>query len=263
MLRVFVLLLLLANGGYYAWTQGWLQTMGLAPHSEGEPERLKQQIRPELLRVIPRKDAPQGSKPAQDGSASGRAPAGSVASSPDEVALTTTNTTVAVAGTSRSNEAATLAKPPAPPPGECLQAGIFDSAQADALRRAAAALPSGSWTLEAATLPGRWMVYMGRLADEDAVAKKRAELRELGVSYDRPGAGLEPGLSLGRFSTEEAAQRGLSNLSGKGVRSARVVQERRDLPGFMLRLPDADSRLRTQVEGLGGVMAGKALRECS
>jgi len=69
-------------------------------------------------------------------------------------------------------------------PAECLQAGIFDTAQADTLRRAAAALPEGSWRLEPATLPGRWMVYMGRFPDADQLAKKRAELRELGVAYD-------------------------------------------------------------------------------
>ncbi|MGP1630241.1 MAG: SPOR domain-containing protein, partial [Giesbergeria sp.] len=112
-------------------------------------------------------------------------------------------------------------------------------------------------------LPGRWMVYMGRFADADQLAKKRSELKELGVPYDRPNAALEPGLSLGRFSTEEAAQRGLNILGAKGVRSARVVQERVDLPGFMLRLPEADAQLRTQVEGLRNALAGKALRPCN
>lgn len=254
MLRVFVLFLLLANGGYYAWTQGWLQSMGLAPQVQGEPERLGQQIRPELLRVVPRKDLPQGAKATQDSAAASRAALSASALPPKEVPLP-----VMVA----SAELAPVTKPGAPPKGECLQAGMFDVGQADALRRAAASLPSGSWALEPATLPGRWMVYIGRLADDEAVVKKRNELRELGVSYDRPGTALEPGLSLGRYSTEEGAQRSLSTLSGKGVRSARVVQERRDLPGFMLRLPDADARLRAQVQTLGGALAGKALRACS
>jgi hypothetical protein len=42
-----------------------------------------------------------------------------------------------------------------------------------------------------------------------------------------------------------------------------VVQERLDMPGFMLRLPEADARLRAQAEGLRGALAGKALRPCS
>lgn len=263
MLRVFVLLLLLANGGYYAWSQGWLHTMGLTPQAQSEPERLNQQIRPELLRVIPRKDASPDTKANQESSATGRVAPSSPSSSASSSPVSLPTDVASATPVARSADPVAVAKPPAPPAGECLQAGIFDTAQADTLRRAAAALPSGSWTLEPATLPGRWMVYMGRLADEDAVAKKRAELRELDVPYDRPGAALEPGLSLGRFSTEEAAQRGLSNLAGKGVRSARVVQERRDLPGFMLRLPDADARLRAQTQALGAALAGKTLRECS
>ena len=46
MLRFFVLVLLLANAGYYAWSQGLLLEWGLAPASQSEPQRLAQQIRP-------------------------------------------------------------------------------------------------------------------------------------------------------------------------------------------------------------------------
>jgi len=239
MLRVLVLLLLLANGGYYAWSQGLLRDWGLAPREQAEPQRVGEQLHPEWLRLLP----PPGGRPAPP-------PAPPEAPPP------------APASAREAQEAApSVAAHSAP--AECLQAGIFDTAQADTLRRAAAALPEGSWRLEPATLPGRWMVYMGRFPDADQLAKKRAELRELGVAYDRPNAALEPGLSLGRFSTEEAAQRGLTTLAAKGVRSARVVQERLDMPGFMLRLPEADARLRAQAEGLRGALAGKALRPCS
>ena len=247
MLRSLVLLLLLANGGYYAWSQGLLQSWGFAPQQQAEPQRLQQQIRPELLRVLP----DDTGKSAQRSTAA-PSPAPSQASPrPAEPAA--------------HAEPVAAADPDAvaAPQGECLQAGLFDAAQADALRRAAAALPAGSWRLENATLPGRWMVYMGRFADADLLAKKRSELRELGVSFDRPNAALEPGLSLGRFSSEEAAQRGLTQLNAKGVRSARVVQERLDAPGFVLRLPQADTALRAQVLALRGALAGKELRPCS
>ena len=144
----------------------------------------------------------------------------------------------------------------------CLQAGVFNAQQIEAVRRAAASLPAGSWRIDPVQLPGRWMVYVGKLADANAVATKRAELRALGVDTDRPGAALEPGLSLGRFSTEEAAERGRDNLARKGVRTARVVQERRDTPAYVLRLPKADTALRQQARGLQGALAGKELRPC-
>ena len=125
-------------------------------------------------------------------------------------------------------------------------------------------MPEGSWTLEPTPITGRWMVYMGRFPDEEAVAKKRAELRALKIPYDRPGAALEPGLSLGRFSTEEAAQRGMALLANQGVRTARVVQERADAPGFMLRLPAVNDTLRTRLDTtLQPALAGKTLRPCA
>lgn len=250
MLRALVLLLLLANGAYYAWSQGLLSDWGLAPREQAEPQRLANQIRPELLQVlVPKTDKPAAPAPVS-APAPGPTPPEPVA--PESLAPATD------ASAPRALETAALASE-----GECLQAGIFDAAQAETLRRAASALPAGSWQLEPATLPGRWMVYMGRFSDPDQLAKKRAELRELNIAYDRPNAALEPGLSLGRFATEEAAQRGLANLAAKGVRSARVVQERLDMPGFMLRLPQADAKLRSQVEELRGALAGKNLRSCS
>lgn len=229
MLRLAVVLLLLANAGYYAWSQGLLRGWGLAPADESEPQRMEQQIAPQNLRLLP-----QGGK----GAASSAAPAGPAASP------------------------ATAAAPAEPP--ACLQAGVFDARQADALRQAAAVLPEGSWTLEPTPITGRWMVYMGRFPDEEAVAKKRAELRALKIPYDRPGAALEPGLSLGRFSTEEAAQRGMALLANQGVRTARVVQERADAPGFMLRLPAVNDTLRTRLDTtLQPALAGKTLRPCA
>ena len=51
MLRALVLLLLLGNVAFYAWTQGWL---GTPPrHGEREPERLAAQVRPEAMTVLP------------------------------------------------------------------------------------------------------------------------------------------------------------------------------------------------------------------
>ena len=242
MLRLAVVLLLLANAGYYAWSQGLLRGWGLAPVDESEPQRMEQQIAPQNLRLLP-----QDSK----GAASSAAPAGPASSAPAS--------TPAASGAASSP--ATVAAPPEPP--ACLQAGVFDARQADALRRAAAVLPEGSWTLVPTPITGRWMVYMGRFPDEEAVAKKRAELRALKIPYDRPGAALEPGLSLGRFSTEEAAQRALALLAGQGVRTARVVVERAEAPGFTLRLPAVSESLRLRLDALQPALAGKTLRPCA
>ena len=44
--RTLALLLLLLNGLYCAWGEGWLLPYGFGPAPQREPQRLAQQIRP-------------------------------------------------------------------------------------------------------------------------------------------------------------------------------------------------------------------------
>ena len=57
MLRLIVLLLLLGNGAFYAWSQGLLAAWGIAPAQQSEPQRLAQQVRPEALRFLTSEEA--------------------------------------------------------------------------------------------------------------------------------------------------------------------------------------------------------------
>ena len=241
MLRLAVIVLLLANAGYFAWSQGHLRPWGWAPQEQAEPQRMNQQIRPETLQIL--------KVNASKTSSSAPMPA------PATPAAATASTTAA------DTPASTAA--PATDPSECLQAGVFDERQAEALRTAAAGLPQGSWALEPTPIAGRWMVYMGRFEDQETLDRKRAELRARKVDHDRAGGTLEFGLSLGRFTTKDAAERELANLGTKGVRTARVVQERPDAPGFTLRLPAVNDALRPQLDALRSAMAGKTLRSCT
>lgn len=56
-LRALVLLLLVANLGFFAWTRGWLDGVGLVPHADREPERLARQVQPQSLRILPPNEA--------------------------------------------------------------------------------------------------------------------------------------------------------------------------------------------------------------
>ncbi len=226
MLRTVALLLLVANLGVWGWGQGYLRELGWGPAQQGEPERVTRQIWPEAVRIR-------------------RLPG---------TAVSATSFQQRAAPEPVASAAAVAVET------VCLQAGVFDEAQAATLRAAAAALPADSWQLAATQLPGRWMVYIGKLADAEAVRTKRGELRALGVDVDRPGAALEPGLSLGRFGSQEAAERALNELGRKGVRTARVVQERRDAPGYVLRTQRVDAALRAQLDALP--LAGKEWHPC-
>lgn len=218
MLRLVVLVLVLVNGLYFAWSQGFLQSWGAAPTQQSEPQRLTQQIRPEALRLL---------------------------------------------NTDEARRIESAATPAARGP-ECLQAGLFDERQATAVRQTLEPLlPAGSWTLEASVEPARWIIYMGKYLTPDAVTRKKAELRQLGVSFEGlSNPALEPGLSLGGFTSQAAAQQQLDRLAQRGVRTARVTQEREEARGQVLRLPVVDDALRARLEEVRTVLNGKPLRTC-
>jgi hypothetical protein len=217
MLRLIILLLLLANAGYYAWSHGLLLAWGLGPTQQSEPQRLAQQVRPEAVRVLPA----------------------------DEL---------------RRVEAQ-VAQAPRPP--ECLLSPMLDEAQLASLRAALDSWPAGSWTLEQATEPARWIIYMGPYAGVEQVARKRAELRQLGISFEAlTNPALEPGLSLGSFPGEAAANQQLAVLAERGVRTARVLQERPEQRGQRLLLPAVDDNLRPRLAELRTVLSTKPLRPC-
>jgi hypothetical protein len=227
MLRSIVLLLLLANGLFFAWSQGLLAAYGWAPAPQSEPQRLAQQIHPEMVVVLP-------SQRAEAALATAAAPA-VVASAPVEP----------------------------PEPTVCLTAGLFDAARSALLAQALADnLPPGAWTLAPGVDPGRWMVYMGRYASDELLERKKAELRGMRVKFDAAPASLEPGLSLGRFDNQAAANRLLRELTQRGVRTAQVVAERLETQGMRLTLPAVDSTLKARLEALKPALGGKALRAC-
>ena len=57
MLRLTVLLLLLANAAYFAWSQGLLAPWGIAPAQQSEPQRLEHQIKPQAVRILGSEEA--------------------------------------------------------------------------------------------------------------------------------------------------------------------------------------------------------------
>jgi hypothetical protein len=282
-------LLIAANLAWATWSQGWLQSIGLAPRQQAEPERLQRQLHPESVSIQPpqsvvthddRRVEPFAVPPPKLAAASASVVAvAATASSPPKPAAVSTSVVAAVTAASSSKpvaapvsvaSAAAVAAAPqasqasafAPASGVCLQAGPFDDKQIDAVRNAAAVLPDGSWRIDAVGQSGRWMIYMGKYADADAVRAKRDELRGLGIDSGPAGATWEPGLSLGRYFSEELAQRGLTDLGRKGVRTARVVQERPDTPAYVLRLSAADPALLQRARGLRGALWDKEWHEC-
>lgn len=218
MLRLIVLILLLANGAYFAWSQGLLASIGFAPKQHSEPQRMQAQIKPEAIRLL----------------------------SPTE-----------------AKRVEALAAAPAPKAPECLQTPLLTDSQANAAQAVLAAWPSGSWSLNPSSEPSRWIVYMGKYPNAEAVAKKKSELRELGLPFEPlRNAALEPGISLGVYDNQSAASVALANLSKRGVRTAKVLLETPERSGQILKLPAVDEALRAQLEVLKPALGGSSLALC-
>ena len=242
MLRLALLVLLVANAGYLAWSQGWMASLGWQPDNPAETFRLQQQVRPDALLV-------QTAPP----------PAASAAPAAPVVALTSAPATVVAEGPAPAA--------PAPAPVEatqCWQVGSFDEAHTKLLREALQQqeLPAHSWQLVASPVPGRWMVYIGKLNSPAALEQRRAELRKRDIEFDRAGGALDPGLSLGRFASEEAATRELTQVLRKGVRGARVVQERPASTVYTLQLAQATAALQTRLQVLQPLLGNKTWKRC-
>lgn len=230
MLRLLVLLLVLANVVYFAWSHGALASLGMMPAVQREPHRMATQVRPEAMRILTPDEA-RDIENRSAGRSSAEAGAGAAADTPPE----------------------------------CLQAGLFNEEQTTRLRASLeTALPPGSWQFESSVEPARWIVYMGKYNNEETLAKKRSELRQLGVSFRAVNNDvLSPGLALGSFPTNAEAEKELARLANKGVRTARVAQERPEVRGQILKLAAVDSALKTQLETLKPQFEGKPLRACS
>jgi len=256
MLRSLVLVLMLVNAGFYAWSHGWLNDfVGIQPEAQREPQRLSQQVHADQLIVTaassaaPASAAATGSTAAVEAASSGSAPA---AAASDVVMAA----------------AATTSPPTDTPPKRaiCVEAGPFsatEQAQVDAALKATPLSPK-LWTTDNVTVQGLWLVYMGPYADADVLARKLTELRRIkGLSFEEihTPASLSPGLSLGRYSHIEDANGALATLKLRGIRTARIVTLRAPMELQVVRVPQADVNTQVTLSGVK-LPQGKVFTAC-
>ena len=211
MLRALVLLLLAANGLFFAWSRGWL---GDAGAGEREPERIARQVNPDAVRVL--------------------------------------NPAAATAA---------LARTPA-----CVEAGPFRSAEVPAAEQALAArLPAGSWSRVSVERPGRWVVYVGRFPNREALERRRQDLAALRIAAEELH-GLpehEPGLTLSSHESPSAADAALEQLAQRGVRGARVLALASPGTDVLLRIDRGSAELRSQAMALQLPALGAGFSACA
>ena len=249
LLRLFVFALLAANGLFYAWSQGHLSAWGLAKPSQSEPHRIAEQIEPERIVVRPANNT-------------AKAPAAASVPAP------ATATVTAALSPSSSPTTPTPTPAPASAPTSCLTAGVFNGPQSNALKQALdTKLPDLLWRFDTSSQPARWIVYMGKYANNDQRDLKKKQLDQIKVRYEvLIEANLEPGLSLGSHATQVAANQALQQLVKLGVRTARVLQESPEQKGQSLIIPAINdlnrAKLNAVYASLATQLANKPLSAC-
>ena len=216
MQRALLLILLLANGLFFAWTRDWLAPWAEAPvHGTREPARLAAQVAPERIQVLTPSAASAALSAARAaGMASGDRGEGDL----------------------------------------CMELGPFNEAtfsQAET-QLDQALVARAQWQRRVVGGGIRWAVYMGRFADLQVMRGKLDELTRLKLDAQTINSPpeLAPGLVLSRHDSNEAADKALALLKERGVRTARVVALPGLAPQLWLRIERADAALREQLRGV-------------
>ena len=224
-MRLLFLLLLAANLGFFAWTRF------LAPPDPAvDRQPLTQQLEPHKLRIVTERElakapAPQPARP----------------------------------------------KPAAPAPEPvriaCLEWGSFSAADAT---RAAQRLEPLALGARLAQYRGEetasWWVHMPPQGSRAAALRKAAELKQLGVEdyFILQDAGpLRWALSLGVFSTEDAAKAHLQALREKGVRTAIIDRRDTRVPKAWFQVRGVDAPLQEKLRAIAQDFEGATLHECA
>jgi hypothetical protein len=225
MLRALVLLLLVANLAYWAWSTGQFGTLGVAPPTQRDPGRAALQVRPDSVRVLP------------PGAASAAQAAASVAASGDRPVLACLEAGPFATADLDAAERALAAHLPA---GGWLRLS----------REVAAQYAVVLGPFSARETQQKKSAELGRL--------------HLGFEEVRlPGPnGPAPALALGRYDSRAAADASLASFNLRGVRTARVAALRNASSEVRLRVANATPAVATRLLAINAAALGAGFAPC-
>jgi hypothetical protein len=245
MLKFFFWLLVLANGALLAYRQGYLDPWFASSH---EPGRIARQLNADKIKLLPA-DGKSATPPAS-GTAAPPTAAAVAATDPSEDWLPT-----GLALASQKTEAQ-----------GCTEIGNFNEIDARRFDAQLAQLNLGKRLSRRPVVENlSHIVYMPPQGSKENADKKVNELRRLGVTdffviQDNPA--LRWGISLGIFSTEQAAEDRLAELTAKGVRTARLgVRNAVSKVAFQLR--GLDAATRTKLDAIKAAYPQQQERGCT
>jgi len=222
-MRLLFLLLLAANLALFAWWAYYAPSDATA-----DPEPLRRQLSPEKIRLL-------------DG---------------------------------RELKALVAAKPKPPPAasavpaaaGACIEWGGFAVAEAPKAEQALAPLALGArLSQRRSEETAGWWVFIPPQANRPAALKKTAELKALGIEEFfilQDEGKMRWAVSLGVFSSEDAAKKHLEVLRGKGVRSAQAGERDTQVAKIWLQLRGADAGQQAKLRESAQGFPGTEIRDC-
>ena len=263
MLRIVFFLLILINLLVWTWGQGYLGSS-----ENPDAVRVHQQFNPEKIRIVSKNGPPVQDKtsPKTEKIEGAQKPeAGTQDKKPEPVEPPPISTKPTVEKTAAEKLAAEKPTPAPPilPKTEVdmnaevcllykdlpvLKAGVFERVVAEKF---------GAFRIN--SIPtyskGGFWVYIPPLANRRAAEKKVSELKSLGVTeyfIVQESGPNNLAISLGLFSTSEAAESYLANLRDKGVRSARLSERSNRPVSMSLELRGPGSGVEALKKALSG-----------
>ena len=225
-MRLLFLLLLAANLALFAW---WAYYAPSDVTADPEPQR--RQLSPEKIRLLEGKElkALAATKP-KPAPAAGAAPAAAAAA------------------------------------GACIEWGGFAVAEAPKAEQALAPLALGArLSQRRSEETAGWWVFIPPQANRPAALKKTAELKALGIEEFfilQDEGKMRWAVSLGVFSSEDAAKKHLEVLRAKGVRSAQAGERDTQVAKIWFQVRGADAATQAKLKGLAQALPGTEIRDC-
>jgi len=252
-MRALVFLLILANLFFWAWVQGYL---GVS--SNPDALRAKQQILADRVRIVSRDEPPaERAAPVAAEIAAIKSDAVSVSApedAPEKVSESSPDTAPEKHVETETAEA-------------CLQLGDVSVEDADRLEKSLAEkLPDfkarRTVTKEAVT---SYWVYIPPLASKKEVDAKVAELKKLQVQeyfVMQESGPNNHAISLGLFSSRDAADNYLETLKGKKLRSARVTERKVRPAVTTFEISGPESKLDAARQSISDALPGSRPAAC-
>lgn len=283
MLRMLVVVLLLANGLYFAWAQGhldtWTQALGMGSPQSAQPAAQDKSaqyapLQPDAIEWVDAAAPAAGAEPPARAPVVVVAPPPAAAVEPQPEA--TEDLPDAPAAAEPEPEAQAVVAAPKPveeeapavatlpqAPKQCMAIGVFSPEQMEPIRAALQGIARNQWRIKDSPVSGRWMVFWGGASDELVLSARRGELQSKGVPHERlRSSPVGIGFSLGRFSSEAAALQHKKDVERKGIRAATVEVERAPSTVYTIEFPDYGSVKEVVRRDLGRYIGARTWQAC-